>query len=84
MLAALARQLRATLLTMDKDFDAVSGITTENWLLPRVGATAEIRAAPGWVAHACGGISSIAQNTKSVGGCSTPSRLSLDEIWPRW
>ena len=29
------------------------------------------------------GICSNAQNTKSVAGCSIPSRLSLDATWPR-
>jgi tRNA(fMet)-specific endonuclease VapC len=32
LLAALARQLNATLLTTDKDFQALPDIPTENWL----------------------------------------------------
>ena len=33
MLAALARQLKWTLLTSDRDFDAMPDIRTENWLV---------------------------------------------------
>lgn len=33
MLAALARQKNLTLLTSDRDFDAVSGLRLENWLV---------------------------------------------------
>jgi len=32
MLAAMARQLQATLLTTDQDFQALPGIQSENWL----------------------------------------------------
>jgi tRNA(fMet)-specific endonuclease VapC len=31
LLAALARQMNRTLLTSDRDFDAIPGIRTENW-----------------------------------------------------
>jgi predicted nucleic acid-binding protein len=34
MLAALSRHLKATLLTTDKDFEALSDLPTENWLAP--------------------------------------------------
>ncbi len=34
MLAALARQMRLTILTMDRDFEALSHIRTENWAMP--------------------------------------------------
>lgn len=33
MIAALARQFGFTILTSDRDFDAVSGVTVENWLV---------------------------------------------------
>jgi predicted nucleic acid-binding protein len=32
MLAALARHLNATLLSTDRDFEALSGFQSENWL----------------------------------------------------
>jgi tRNA(fMet)-specific endonuclease VapC len=32
MLAALSRQMRATLVTTDKDFEALPDVKTENWL----------------------------------------------------
>jgi predicted nucleic acid-binding protein len=32
MIAALARSIDATLLTSDRDFEAVSGLRAENWL----------------------------------------------------
>lgn len=32
MLAALARQLGLVLLTSDRDFDALPGLSLENWL----------------------------------------------------
>jgi len=32
MLAALARQVKATVVSTDRDFDAVPGIQTESWL----------------------------------------------------
>jgi tRNA(fMet)-specific endonuclease VapC len=34
ILAALARQLKVTLLTTDKDFEALPDVQTENWLVP--------------------------------------------------
>jgi predicted nucleic acid-binding protein len=34
MLAALARQLDLVLLTSDRDFDALPGLSIENWLEP--------------------------------------------------
>ena len=34
MLASLARQMRLTLLTTDRDFEALPEIRTENWTLP--------------------------------------------------
>ncbi len=34
MLAALARQLDLILLTSDRDFDALPGLSVENWLEP--------------------------------------------------
>lgn len=33
MQAALARQMDLVLLTADRDFEALQGIATENWLL---------------------------------------------------
>ena|SRR5579862_4080505 len=37
MLAAIARQVVATLLTADEDFQALPDIQTENWLVKKVG-----------------------------------------------
>ncbi len=34
MVAALARHARLTILTTDRDFDAIPDVPTENWMAP--------------------------------------------------